>query len=97
LKTGLFVQELCLLGSDQRNLLLPTTRAKQVKLTALNFTTPSLPNTLSADCLWMATDNRPLHIQCSDPSRPLTKIVTLYEPDEDLWLNYKVRKQQNAG
>ena len=25
--------------------------------------------------------NRPLHIQCSYPSRPLVKIITLYEPD----------------
>jgi hypothetical protein len=24
---------------------------------------------------------RPLHVQCSYPSRPLVKIVTLYEPD----------------
>ena len=24
---------------------------------------------------------RPLHIQCSYPSRPLVKIITLYEPD----------------
>ena len=27
---------------------------------------------------------RPLHIQCSYPSRPLIKIITLYEPDPDL-------------
>ena len=24
---------------------------------------------------------RPLHVQCSYPSRPLVKIITLYEPD----------------
>lgn len=24
---------------------------------------------------------RPLHIQCSYPSRPLIKVITLYEPD----------------
>jgi hypothetical protein len=35
---------------------------------------------------------RPLHIQCSYPSRPLLKIVTLYEPDADLWIDFKVRK-----
>ncbi|MFZ1700572.1 MAG: DUF4258 domain-containing protein [Pyrinomonadaceae bacterium] len=35
---------------------------------------------------------RPLHIQCSYPSRPLLKVVTLYEPDEDQWINFKVRK-----
>jgi len=45
----------------------------------------------------MTADNKPLHVQCSYPSRPLVKIVTLYEPDEDLWINHKVRKQQNAG
>jgi hypothetical protein len=42
-------------------------------------------------------DNRPLHVQCSYPSRPVIKIVTLYEPDEDLWIDHKVRRQQNAG
>jgi hypothetical protein len=41
-------------------------------------------------------NKRPLHIQCSHPSRPLIKIVTLYEPDEDLWVDHKVRKQRNA-
>lgn len=35
---------------------------------------------------------RPLHIQCSYPSRPLIKIITLYEPDADLWVDWKVRK-----
>ncbi len=45
----------------------------------------------------MTADNRPLHIQCSYPSRPLVKVVTIYEPDENLWTDYKVRKQQNAG
>lgn len=36
---------------------------------------------------------RPLHIQCSYPSRPLIKIITLYEPDPDLWLDFRIRKQ----
>ncbi len=35
---------------------------------------------------------RPLHIQCSYPSRPLIKIITLYEPDPALWINLKVRR-----
>jgi hypothetical protein len=35
---------------------------------------------------------RPLHVQCSYPSRPLIKIVTLYEPDADLWVNFRKRK-----
>lgn len=37
-------------------------------------------------------DGRPLHIQCSYPSRPLIKIVTLYEPDPDLWIDFKIRR-----
>lgn len=36
---------------------------------------------------------RPLHIQCSYPSRLLIKIITLYEPDPDLWVDFRVRKQ----
>jgi hypothetical protein len=35
---------------------------------------------------------RPLHIQCSYPSRPLVKIITLYEPDANLWIDFKVRR-----
>jgi len=35
---------------------------------------------------------RPLHIQCSYPSRHLIKIVTVYEPDPNLWVNYEKRK-----
>ncbi|MCC7306621.1 MAG: DUF4258 domain-containing protein [Acidobacteria bacterium] len=42
-------------------------------------------------------DDRPLHVQCSYPSRTLLKIVTLYEPDDSLWIDYRVRRKQNAG
>lgn len=35
---------------------------------------------------------RVLHIQCSYPSRPLIKIVTIYEPDPALWTNFRERK-----
>ena len=38
---------------------------------------------------------RPLHVQCSYPSRPLVKIITLYEPNPELWINFKVRRIQN--
>jgi Domain of unknown function (DUF4258) len=38
---------------------------------------------------------RPLHIQCSYPSRPLVKIITLYEPNPELWIDFKVRRIQN--
>jgi hypothetical protein len=35
---------------------------------------------------------RPLHIQCSYPSRPLIKIITLYEPDPNRWIDYRIRR-----
>jgi hypothetical protein len=35
---------------------------------------------------------RPLHIQSSYPNRPLVKIITLYEPDPEMWTNHRVRK-----
>ena len=41
----------------------------------------------------MTLKSRPLHVQCSYPSRPLIKIVTLYEPDPELWVEFKVRRQ----
>ena len=37
--------------------------------------------------------NRPLHIQCSYPSRPLVKISTLYEPDPQRWVNFRRRRR----
>ena len=39
--------------------------------------------------------NRPLHVQCSYPSRPLVKIITLYEPDTKIWIDFKLRINQN--
>ena len=35
---------------------------------------------------------RPLHIQCSYPSRPRIKIITLYQPDPELWIDFRVRR-----
>ena len=35
---------------------------------------------------------RPLHVQCSYPSRPLIKVITLYEPDPIRWSDFKVRR-----
>lgn len=35
---------------------------------------------------------RPIHIQCSYPSRSLIKIITLYEPDPDLWIDFRIRR-----
>ena len=35
---------------------------------------------------------RPLHLQCSYPSRPLIKIVTIYEPDPNRWIDNRQRR-----
>ena len=47
----------------------------------------------SPSCLILGftSNNRPLHIQCSYPTRPLIKVVTVYEPDPDEWIDFKVR------
>jgi hypothetical protein len=37
---------------------------------------------------------RPIHIHCSYPSRPLLKIITLYEPDPARWKNFGIRRKQ---
>jgi len=39
---------------------------------------------------------RPLHIQCSYPTRPLIKIITLYQPDPNLWIDYRIRKTSSG-
>jgi hypothetical protein len=47
-----------------------------------------------SSCLLLGFSNvgRPLHLHCSYPSRPLVKIITLYEPDPDRWVNFRTRK-----
>ncbi|MDZ4179256.1 MAG: DUF4258 domain-containing protein [Coriobacteriia bacterium] len=42
--------------------------------------------------LGFTVNGRPLHVQCSYPSRPMVRIVTVYEPDPNLWTDFKVRK-----
>jgi hypothetical protein len=34
---------------------------------------------------------RPLHVVASYPSRPLLKVITLYEPDPTEWVDYRAR------
>jgi Domain of unknown function (DUF4258) len=40
----------------------------------------------------MTAAARPLHIQCSYPSRPLIRVITLYEPDPERWVDFKIRR-----
>ena len=35
---------------------------------------------------------RPLHVQCSYPTRPIIQIVTVYEPNPNEWIDFKQRK-----
>ena len=42
--------------------------------------------------LGFTEEGRPLHIQCSYPSRPLVKIITLYQPERSLWIDFRVRR-----
>jgi hypothetical protein len=42
--------------------------------------------------LGFTQNGRPLHVQCSYPSRPLIKIITLYEPDPAQWIDFRVRR-----
>lgn len=40
--------------------------------------------------------NRLIHVHCSYPSRPLIKIITLYEPDPKRWSNdFTTRRSSN--
>ena len=50
-------------------------------------------------CLILGFTNAgtPLHIGCSYPSRPLLKIITLYEPDPRLWSEFKVRRTKDEN
>lgn len=36
---------------------------------------------------------RPLHVQVSYPTRPLIKIVIVYEPDPAKWIDFKRRRR----
>jgi hypothetical protein len=37
--------------------------------------------------------DRPIHVHCSYASRPLVKIITVYEPDPNEWVEYKERRR----
>jgi len=39
---------------------------------------------------------RPLHIHCSYPSRALVKIITLYRPNPQRWIDFKIRRHRYA-
>ncbi len=51
-----------------------------------------------ASCLilGLTTANRPIHIQCSYPSRPLIKIITIYQPSSQLWNNNFTKRRSRS-
>ena len=51
-------------------------------------------DTYGPSCLILGrtAPGRPLHVQCSYPTRPLIKIITLYEPDPVLWIDFRTRR-----
>src|SRR5438874_10889754 len=38
--------------------------------------------------LGFAANGKAIHVQCSYPSRPLIKIITVYEPDPNEWISF---------
>ena len=42
--------------------------------------------------LGITSKKKPIHIQCIYPSRSILKIITLYEPDPVLWIDFKERR-----
>jgi len=45
----------------------------------------------------MTNEERPLHTQCSYPSRTLVKIVTFHEPDPERWIDFKRRAERPSS
>jgi uncharacterized protein DUF4258 len=42
--------------------------------------------------LGFTTAGRPLHVQVSYPSRPLIRVVTIYQPDPERWVDHRYRR-----
>ncbi len=48
----------------------------------------------TSSCLLLGFTNieRPMHIQVSSADTEFVKIITIYEPNEDEWINYSKRR-----
>jgi hypothetical protein len=42
--------------------------------------------------LGLTVKGRPLHMQCSYPTRLLIKIITVYESESGEWIEFRVRR-----
>lgn len=47
--------------------------------------------------LGFTKNGRPIHVQCTYASRDRLKVVTLYEPDKELWIDFRIRRPTNEG
>ena len=47
--------------------------------------------------LGFTKNGRPIHVQCTYATRDLLKVITLYEPDEDLWIDFRSRRPTAEG
>jgi hypothetical protein len=54
---------------------------------------PSDKYSPSSLLLGFTKDDRVLHLQVSRMDSDITKIITLYEPDKNEWIDYRVRRK----
>ena len=45
--------------------------------------------------LGFSSKGKSLHVVCTHPDRELLKIITIYEPDPKLWLDFRTRLAEN--
>ncbi len=45
--------------------------------------------------LGFSSKGKALHVVCTHPDRELLKIITIYEPDTKLWLDFRTRLTEN--
>lgn len=45
--------------------------------------------------LGFSSKGKSLHVVCTNPDRELLKIITIYEPDPKLWLDFRTRLAEN--
>lgn len=69
-------------------------RSRMPYRTAVKYIEDYLDDKYGASCLILGftRKGKALHVQCSYPTRQLIKIITVYEPAHDLWINLRTRK-----
>ena len=57
---------------------------------------PNDPRGSSCLILGFTSANRPIHIVCGLGDDQLLIIITVYQPDLDEWIDFKIRKENNG-